>query len=818
MRKIILAVIAIVVIGVGIIVATTDTKEQKAAKLLASAQNYAGKGDTARAIVELRNALQDNPKLQPARDLYIELLLKTGRRAEAFGQYALILKQNPNDIAAMRQMAMIAFDGLAWDDARKYALQVLQKQPDDPEMRAISAGLDYRDAVINHNAVAQEEAAGVAGKLLAADPKLMRARRVVIARMIDQKQYDAALKLIDEGLAQDPDDREMNNNRLALLDRLGRKDEAEKQLLAMVQRYPKDEELGQNLVRFYVSLGRVDEAEKILRDHIDPDAANSKPRLVLMQFLAQVRSPQAMNDELTKVLAENPLPKDVASDLVQFKILKAQSDFVLGHQDQAISELEAMIKDQQPSAEIDRVKIELAKMRFQTGDPATEHKLVEEVLAHDPGQTEARKLKATWLIDGDQTDAAVTLLRDALADSPNDAQILSLLAQAYQREGRPELMAEMMSRAVQTSNQAPAESITYARYLIQRGEYSSTESILADALRRQPQNLDLLTLIAQTHMAMKNWVQVQQDIAVIAAIQNNPAATQAANALNVQLLAQEGRTDDLGQYLETLARDPNNALAAKTAMVRNSVVQGQLPLARSQAEDLVAQNPEDANLRLLLAQVKRTQGDIDGALSDLKAIVAAHPDNLGAVQMLQGMQLQQGNAPEALATLEAALKVQPESPGLLISKAIVLEKLSRIDDAIAIYDALYEKNSDSIVIANNLASLIASNKDDQASLDRAWVVARRLNGSNNPALQDTYGWLVFRRGDTATALPLLEAAAKGLPDDPAVAYHLGRAYAAQKDAAKAKAEYARSHALLDKGEIGYPALIDDLTRAEAAAN
>ena len=56
-----------------------------------------------------------------------------------------------------------------------------------------------------------------------------------------------------------------------------------------------------------------------------------------------------------------------------------------------------------------------------------------------------------------------------------------------------------------------------------------------------------------------------------------------------------------------------------------------------------------------------------------------------------------------------------------------------IDGAIAGYEALYAEDSGSPVLANNLASLIASYRDDPASLERAFAIARRLRGSEVPA-------------------------------------------------------------------------------------
>ena len=71
-----------------------------------------------------------------------------------------------------------------------------------------------------------------------------------------------------------------------------------------------------------------------------------------------------------------------------------------------------------------------------------------------------------------------------------------------------------------------------------------------------------------------------------------------------------------------------------------------------------------------------------------------------------------------------------------------------------------------------------SYKEDAESLERAWAVGRRLRDVDVPPVQDTYGWLLFRRGQIQEALPYLETAAAGLPSDPLVQVHLGRAYVA----------------------------------------
>ena len=126
-----------------------------------------------------------------------------------------------------------------------------------------------------------------------------------------------------------------------------------------------------------------------------------------------------------------------------------------------------------------------------------------------------------------------------------------------------------------------------------------------------------------------------------------------------------------------------------------------------------------------------------------------------------------------------------------------------IDGAIAIYERLYAQNSSSVVIANNLASLLATWKSaDPQAVTRASAVARRLKDTQVPAFMDTYGWIQHLNGDSQAALPYLEGAAAGLAEDPIVQLHLGVVQAAVGKTETAKAQLQKGLDMLPEGQDG----------------
>ena len=67
-------------------------------------------------------------------------------------------------------------------------------------------------------------------------------------------------------------------------------------------------------------------------------------------------------------------------------------------------------------------------------------------------------------------------------------------------------------------------------------------------------------------------------------------------------------------------------------------------------------------------------------------------------------------------------------------------------------DPLRPRRATARCVANNLASLLTARRHPiPRPSTRAYAIARRLRGSEVPEFQDTYGWILFLRGDAAAA-------------------------------------------------------------------
>ena len=129
--------------------------------------------------------------------------------------------------------------------------------------------------------------------------------------------------------------------------------------------------------------------------------------------------------------------------------------------------------------------------------------------------------------------------------------------------------------------------------------------------------------------------------------------------------------------------------------------------------------------------------------------------------------------------------MQPDSLTLRMTMADALEQTHDYEAAISEYEHILNKQPGSMVVANNLASLLSEHRKDKASLDRAQALAASLQETQIPQFRDTLGWISYRRDDYINAISLLEKAVAALPDLGLVRYHLAMSYIAVGQTTKA---------------------------------
>ena len=748
-----------------------DSVEERADKHFQNALALIEEGDLDRAEIEFRNVFQLDEQHIEARTAYAQMLIDNDQPARANAQYLRLSEQLPEDADARRALTLLSMDSQNWDEIRRHGTKLRELLPDDPIGGVAEVAIRYRDSSEAEDEVGQRQAANDAQALVDDFPNISMLRFILIQQAMNDTDLETALAEMDQLIAQRNDEVELHIMRLQILGTLNERDLIEESLINLIDQFPEREEFLPGLLQFYASQGRVDDAISYLREYVAKNPTDLPAKNTLIEVLMSAEGPQAAIAEIDRL-------KALGENNVILETQRARLLFEGGERDSAIATIESIVNDEATPEgdDLNTAKVVLSRMLLGTGNEVGARRLVEEVLAADNTNAAALKMQASWLIGDDKPDEAVTLLRTAIDNAPDDWEAMMLMADAFSRSGSHELARDFVSLAVDSSNNAPGPSLRFANLLIQEDRLILAEETLVDALRVRPDDLELLTALGRVQVTREDWPRVQQIEETLERI-GTEEAIRVATGLQVTRLASQSQLNEAMGILEGLTQS-DGSIQTIAALVRAKLANGEGEEALSIAEQALSSDPDNIGLQLIVASTRAGVGQTDSAREMLESILAENDQVEAAWTTLIRLNALNGDKAAGDETLDRALAAMPNSVSLAWAKASQLTEQGESEAAIAIYEDVYERASGSLLIANNLATLLANTRDDAESLERAYAVARRLRGSDVPAFQDTYGWIAHRRGDSNEALPYLEDAAEALPNEPSVLYHLGVVYLA----------------------------------------
>lgn len=769
-----------------VLLGACDSAEDRAEAHYRNAVDLIAEGDPDRATVELRNVFRLDEDHAPARLAFARILRDEGDLRGALEQYQRAVEQSGATLEGLRELAELSLAVQDFDTARRSVARGLGMAPQDPGLRALEATLDYQGG---DRARATRTARAVLGEA----PGTVAAHMVLIADRLAEEDAASALVLADAGLAAVPGDEGLHLVRLAALEKLGDDKGVGTALAAMADLFPRNPGIREALIGWHLRAGDPQAAEAVLRAAAARIPEDPQAALLVVRFLREIEGPAAAAAELDRLIG-------TAADPVPFRRARAGLDFMEGRTEAAIASLRALVEGAAPSDTIRETQLALAEMLDATGDAAGRDALLGVVLEVDPAHVGALKLRARAAIAADRPEAAVQDMRAALAQAPRDPEVMTILGLAHEREGSRALAGERYALAVEVSNRGAAESGRYARFLLRDGRTGPAEEVVTDALRRAPADRGLLGLLGGIHLEHGDWIRARQVAAVLREAADPEGLGLAAEIETASLRGEIGAatgeaapTRDLAVLRRRVeaSGDPQ----AMADLMQAYIAVGDLAGAQDYVGAVLAGDPAGLPGRMMQAGLQGIRSETAAALAGYRAIVRDAPALPQAHLALSALLEGTGQAAEAGAALDAGLAATGGSEGLMLAKAALLERTGDPKAAIALYETLYARDSGSTVVANNLASLLTSQRGDAQSLDRAFAIARRLRDSEVPHFQDTYGWILFLRGDVEQAAGYLAQAAEALPDNALVQFHLGELRFARRQWAEARAHFVQVLAL-----------------------
>lgn len=185
-----------------------------------------------------------------------------------------------------------------------------------------------------------------------------------------------------------------------------------------------------------------------------------------------------------------------------------------------------------------------------------------------------------------------------------------------------------------------------------------------------------------------------------------------------------------------------------------------------------ADKSKSPQVQLFIGSWFRRNGNNEEARQFFRAAKLADPGFEEADVALVEIDQAKGNFDSARSILSSLTARRDQDVRLRIQSAALESSARNYDQAMDQYRKVLAIDHDNLFALNNLAYLLAnSNRPDEAL---AYAQQAQELSPNTAAVEDTLGWVLYRKGIYSAAVSHLEGAAQK-STDPIIQYHLGLA-------------------------------------------
>jgi len=469
----------------------------------------------------------------------------------------------------------------------------------------------------------------------------------------------------------------------------------------------------------------------------------------------------------------------------------------------------------------------LAELAFKDGKYDEALSLLENVFSRDPEYIDGHKLESKVLLAKGDTKKAVEVMERLDQTYPDSPLIKYELALAYLKNNNMNQAKVVLDQAISVNPNYADAILLLADINLRSGHSDAVIEPMTRLLQKNPESKPAALLLAAAYGSLDRF----DDAAVIIGEQAKlaPRDPQAQMALGLTL-RQAKRNGEAREAFEKAAELAPDSLWPIDQLIELDLLEKHFDAARERVRRQFQKAPDSPAVHFFEGKILATEEKWDLAETELQKTLQLDPNFAGAYDLLVQTYVANNKLPQALSQLQTQLSKDPKDASALMTLALLYERTSDFAKARDAYERLLSINPSLVSALNNLACLYADRLDDLGKAYDFARKARELQGSD-PAVADTFGWILSKRGDYQQALPILQESAAKLPDSPEVQFHLGMtAYrmgqadlakvALQKAANSAKdfpgkEESKRHLALLKSGTVTSPE--SSLSQLEAMA-
>ena len=552
--------------------------------------------------------------------------------------------------------------------------------------------------------------------------------------------------------------------------------------------------------------GEVDEAEQIYRQVIDKDKTLLAPYQELYKvYIAKRKLPEAENT-LKRAIATHPTDYNLQVMLAAHyfsvnnrpemtKVLNTLKShfkdypdafmkagdfyFRIGDADQAIRQYqEGMSADSAHRVDYQKHVIEVL---IRQGKTAQAYEKDLEILKANPKDPEARGLKASFLLDKGDVDAAITELQSVVTAKPDNFVARFNLGRAYFAKGELEPARQQFEAALKQRPDYMPARLALTQLALRRGDADAALKMAQDTLKINPTSGVATLLEAAAYLRKGQYDESRALLERIVKLNPNQADT--LLELGVLGLSQKHYKEAEEPFRKAYAVDPSN-LRGLLGLAEIQFQQNQPEKAVQLIADEVQKQPQRTDLKKELATAEFRSKQYDKAIADYQSILDRYKDapiEQAEIYFRIGITYgTMGDIAKAIENMQKARQLVPTNVGYISLAAEYLDASGKRPEALTAYRDAMKLDPNNGVVLNNLAYLMT---ETGGNLDEALTLAQRAKQQmpNFAEVSDTIGWIYIKKKLSESAIEIFRDLNGKVKDNSTYHFHYGIALAQKGD-------------------------------------
>jgi tetratricopeptide (TPR) repeat protein len=425
---------------------------------------------------------------------------------------------------------------------------------------------------------------------------------------------------------------------------------------------------------------------------------------------------------------------------------------------------------------------------FQTGKTQEAIKEFERLAKQDSNDRTARSMLVEAYWKANRQAEADAVLERALKSNPKDIEALTQRSAVLLGLGRNSEALENLKQVLRLRPDSGEAHFLLSRVHRANGNRLSERQELGEALRLRPDLLQARLDLSRSLIAAKspkaaldimtaNDFPAAQRQSLPAIVQRNWALLAVSDGAAFRKEVEAGLA---------LARHPD--LLAQDAIVK--MAERNFAGARASLDEALDKNPQDLRALDLMVMTYRVQKQPEGVLPKLRALAVRHASSPAIQNVLGEWFVASGDRDQARAAYTAALRLKTDYIPAMVGMAKIDLAVGRLDEArkalntlassypknpminillgnlehlsgnrgkaLGHYRKALEADGQNAMALNNVAYLLAdfANKPDEAL---NYAQRAKEISPDDPEVEDTLGWVLFKKGLYDVAIGHLEA-------------------------------------------------------------